>query len=220
MFALGAIEKTEAQYRAVGRYLTQMRKVHLKVLAGKSPKGPSIPFEWVSDSTRWPMRPITFISTGDALTDLATSYRRDPWADADIYIEIWLEKAALADIVYQETEEYAVPLMVSRGYSSTSFVAGAAKEIATKDKPVHVYYFGDHDPSGKDIPRVIEKGLTEVAPDADIDFQTVAVTSEHIETYALPTRPPKPGDSRTRKFMGPAVDLDALPGEVLRPAGS
>ena len=42
------------------------------------------------------------------------AYRRAIWDDQDVYVEIWLEKDALAGVVYDETEKWDVPFMVTR----------------------------------------------------------------------------------------------------------
>jgi len=55
--------------------------------------------------------------------------------------------------------------MVTRGYPSLSFLYTAAETIAAQDKPIYLYYFGDHDPSGVDIPRKVEKDLREFVTD-------------------------------------------------------
>jgi hypothetical protein len=34
---------------------------------------------------------------------LATAYRRDLWKDAEHYVEIWVEKDALAGVLVEET---------------------------------------------------------------------------------------------------------------------
>ena len=43
-----------------------------------------------------------------------------------------------------------VPLMVTRG-SRSSYLHEAAEAMRHQEKPVFLYYFGDHDPSGLDI---------------------------------------------------------------------
>ena len=83
-------------------------------------------------------------------------------------------------------------------------------------KPVFAYYFGDHDPSGRDITRATEAGLREFAGDAEIHFERVAVTEEQIKRLRLPTRPTKKTDSRFKSFRGGSVEVDAIPPAVLR----
>ena len=138
------------------------------------------------------------------------------WHENDAYVEVWLEKDALAGVLYELTEEFDVPLMVTRGYSSLSFLHSAADQISAQDKPTYLYYFGDMDPSGLDIPRVVEERLTEFAPDAEIHFERVAVTDDHIARWNLPTRPTKKTDTRSKSFRGESVELDAIPPAELR----
>lgn len=114
------------------------------------------------------------------------------------------------------TREYDVPLMVSRGYSSLSFLYSAAQSIQYEYKPAHIYYFGDYDPSGVDIPRNIQARLEEFAPHSDITFEIVAVTPEQIEDLQLPTRPTKKTDTRSKGFEGESVEVDAIEPEDLR----
>ena len=92
----------------------------------------------------------------------------------------------------------------------------AAEAIAAKNKPAFLYYFGDHDPSGCDITRAVERGIREFAPESEISFQRVAVTREQIEAWDLPTRPTKQTDSRSKNFDGESVEVDAIPPARLR----
>jgi hypothetical protein len=83
-------------------------------------------------------------------------------------------------------------------------------------KPVYLYYFGDYDPSGVDISRHIEERLRALAPDAEIHFIRVAVNQDQIAEMNLPTRPTKPTDSRSKKFAGESVEVDAIDPHRLR----
>ncbi len=106
--------------------------------------------------------------------------------------------------------------MVSRGFSSVTFLHSAAETIEANGKPAYLYYFGDHDPSGRLIPQVIERRLREFAPDAEIHFEQVAVLSEQIVQWNLPTRPTKRGGTHSRDFEGDSVEVDAIPPSDLR----
>lgn len=201
----GVVPKTEAAYKStVGRLLTRMR------LDGE------VPFEWVADNTRWVRKSASFANLGDMLRRSQDLYRRDLWASQDAYVEVWLEKEALAGVLFDVTDEWDVPLMVTRGYPSLTYVASAAEAIRDVAKPAHLYYFGDHDPSGVDIPRSVEARLRELAPAAEITFSVVAVTAEQIVSLGLPTRPTKATDSRSRNFAGESVEVDAIPAPTLR----
>lgn len=199
------IAKTEAEYKqTVVRLLTAMRR------AGE------LPFGWVADNTRWMRKPLTYSSLEDMLALTAETYRRALWSDQDVCTEIWLEKDALAGVLYQETERYDVPLMVTRGYPSLSYLYEAAEAIGAHAKPAFLYYFCDFDPSGLDITRTVEHGIREFAPGADMYLERVAVTQEQIETLKLPTRPTKKTDSRSKNFSGESVEVHAISFPVLR----
>ena len=57
--------------------------------------------------------------------------------------------------------------------------------------PAYIYHLGDFDPSGVNAGEKIEQTLREMAPDADITFERIAVTPEQIAEWDLPTRPTK-----------------------------
>ena len=62
----------------------------------------------------------------------------------------------------------------------------------------------------------IEETLREMAPDADISFERIAVTLEQIEEWNLPTRPTKTSDTRAKDFGEVSVELDAIDPNQLR----
>ena len=205
LVSAGVIGKTESEYNCtVVRLLTQMR------LDG------SIPFHWIADNTRWMRKPETHSDLKSMLEITVATYRRALWLDQPVYVEIWLEKDALSGVVYRITSKWDVPLMVTRGYPSLSFLYNAAEAIEAEEKPAYLYYFGDWDPSGVDIPRVIEKRLGELAPGAEIHFERVAVSPDQVGLWDLPTRPTKKTDTRSKSFQGASVELDAIPPNDLR----
>jgi hypothetical protein len=198
------VEKTEAGYTKVQTDLVKMRQDR------------SLPYSWLADNTRWQRRPRTFNSVQDALEDTARFYRKSLWADAGAYVEIWLEKDALAGVVYPVTDLYDVPLMVARGYASLSFLHSAAEYIASIDVPTYIYHLGDFDPSGVNAGEKIDQTLKQMAPGADISFRRIGVTPEQIRDWNLPTRPTKASDSRSKGFGDISVELDAIPPQKLR----
>jgi hypothetical protein len=120
-------------------------------------------------------------------------------------------------VVTPITSQNDVPLMVSRGYASLSFLHSAAEYISEIEKPTYVYHLGDFDPSGQDAARAIEATLREMAPDAEIYFERLAVTRQQIEEWDLPSRPTKKSDTRAAKFGSDiSVELDAIPPDQLR----
>src|SRR6478609_2238384 len=200
----GIVEKSEAGYNKVQTDLVQMRK-----------EG-SLPYSWLADNTRWQRKPDTYDSVEQALQDTAKFYRKSLWADADCYVEIWLEKDALAGVVHPVTDKYDVPLMVARGYASLSFLYGAADYIKDLEVPTYIYHLGDFDPSGVNAAEKIEETLRALAPDAEIHFKRIAVTPTQIRNWELPTRPTKSTDTRSKGFDAVSVELDAIEPDKLR----
>ena len=200
----GITEKTEAGYTKVQTDLVLMRR------------SGALPYGWLADNTRWQRKPATYTSIQEALEETAKLYRKALWAQAGAYVEIWLEKDALAGVVYPVTSCYDVPLMVARGYASLSFLHSAAEHIRTRDVPIHVYHLGDFDPSGVNAGEKIEQTLRELAPEADISFERIAVTPAQITAWSLPTRPTKTTDSRAKGFGDISVELDAIEPGMLR----
>jgi hypothetical protein len=209
----GVIEKTEAEYQGtVIRLLTEMR------LDG------SIPFDWIVDESRRRRITETYNNVTEALEATTKFYRRSALRAADDYLEIWCEKEALSGVLWDVTSEYDVPLMVSKGMPSLTFLHGTFKEIyreAKAGKQSYIYQFGDHDPSGVLIPQTIESRLRELCEKhyclLDPIVKRVALTEDQIAQFNLPTRPTKrEGNRHADKFEGDSVELDALPPSELR----
>src|SRR5499426_3137062 len=157
-----------------------------------------------------------FSSVEQALRDTAAFYRKSLWTDADSYVEIWLEKDALAGVLYPVTSMNDVTLMVARGYASFSFLYSAAEAIGELVVPTYIYHLGDFDPSGVNAGEKIEETLRAMAPDAEIYFERIAVTPEQIAEWNLPTRPTKASDTRSKGFGNISVELDAIDPNALR----
>jgi len=212
LVARGVIEKTERQYqKTVIRLMTEMR------LSGE------LPYDWVVDESRRVRITQTYDNVRDAIEQTAEFYRRSALAQSDAYVEVWSEKDALAGAMMEVTDEYDVPLMVSRGMPSLTFLHGSAVEIERAfrhSKRSYIYQFGDHDPSGVLIPQTIARRLTEMCEGLGCPPPTVkrvALTEAQIRRYRLPTRPTKrDGNTHAAKFVGDSVELDALPPHVLR----
>jgi hypothetical protein len=204
VMSMGLVPKTEAAYRVVQNRVLLMRR-----------RG-DLPYGWISDGTRWRIKPKTHSGVDAALADTAAFYRRALWQDQDVHLEIWSEKDAIRSVIEPITYEYDVPLMVARGFASESFLWATGQHIIDVDKYTVIYQLGDHDPSGVDSWRDIQTKLRKFAPGIEFGFERIAVTPEQIDRYRLPTRPTKKSDSRAGKFEGESVEVDALPSPVLR----
>ncbi len=201
--SLGAVEKTEAGYRQVGRQVLKLRR------SGR------LPYWWITDGTRYVIRPRTWSDLDSMLTDAAASYRRMLWSDQMVNVHIFTEKDAITGVIEDVCDEYDVPLGVLRGYASESFCWRVAESLPLHRR-THLYQLGDHDPSGVDAWRNFEDKVRGFAPAAPVEFQRLAVTPEQISGWSLPTRPTKKSDTRAAGFDGGSVEVDAIPPSTLR----
>ena len=206
LVSIGAIEKTQQEYHRLCHLLTVWRR--------------SGDIEWsaFSDNTRWRYGAETFDSVQEALRNTVQTYRKNLWSQQDHYVEAWCEKDAIASILLSVADDFGVKVFPFRGFASLSSLFVAAdtfKRMERAGKECHIFYFGDHDPSGVLIEPVAQRSLQKDFG-VTIDIERVAVTVAQIEQYKLPTRPTKKSDSRSRTFKGESVEVDAMSPRVLR----
>jgi hypothetical protein len=88
-----------------------------------------IDWEAIEDRGREPDVPGEWDSV-DELVDLAIRQFRLPrWADQPRYVELWVEKQALAGVLAPIARRNHVPLMVNKGYSSASAMKASADRM-------------------------------------------------------------------------------------------
>ncbi len=203
----GVVEKSQAGYRQVQQQLLRMRREN------------ALSWQFITDGTRWQRKPESFGDAESYIDRVVHLYRRDLWQGQNVRLEIWLEKDALADVIFDATEKWDVPLMVSRGQSSATFLYSAAKaaEHAHQTTGVETFIFTmyDYDAGGERAARTIRRELPEYAPNVPISFERLAVTTEQIEQWRLPQRPAKKSDPEAAKFGEVAVELDAIDPNML-----
>ncbi len=201
----GLVPKSEQGYSVVQRRALKMRR-----------RG-DLPYGWITDGSRLRLKPRTFSNAQAALENTARMYRKDLWIDQGLHVEVWTEKDAIRGVVSPITVEYDVPLMISRGFSSETFLYETAEDINAEGCPAVIYQLGDHDPSGVAAWDDIQRKLRDFVDDGiDVTFERIAVTPEQIIELGLPTRPTKQSDTRAAKFDGESVEVDAIPSSTLR----
>lgn len=201
------ITKNDGDYDKVQRQVLKLRR------AGR------MSYSAIADATRWIRKPRTYDSIEDALAETAALYRRDIWNQHPEHVEVWVEKDALAGVIYPITSMYGVPLMVSRGFSSETFAFEAAEAYAADGRPVHVYHLGDFDRSGVAAADDLRRKLTAFAAQAGVVvyFTRLGVTQEQISAWSLPTRAPKRNSPADRRWPCEfACELDAIEPARLR----
>lgn len=196
----GLVPKTEQGYAVVQRQALKMRRAGV------------LPYSWITDGSRLRLKPRSFSGAQAALENTALMYRRDLWIDQGVHVEVWSEKDAIRGVIFPVTAEYDVPLMISRGFSSETFLYETADDINCEGRPAVIYHLGDHDRDGVRAWEDIQRKMRRFVDDnIDLTFERVAVTPEQITALDLPTRPDK-----TNSGFGDCVEVDAIPSSALR----
>jgi hypothetical protein len=146
------------------------------------------------------------------------------WYKQPHYVEVWIEKQALADTFSSFLRGRDVRIVVNHGYSGWSFLYENCMrllDIKRIGKEIHILYFGDFDPSGDDMDEHLYNALHYFGL-GEIDFQRIAVTERQIEEFSLPPTPKNKetidkvnNDTRKNGFIRKygklyIVELDAL----------
>lgn len=207
LVARGYIPNNERSYKNIGSLINDGR------LAGL--------IDWysITDRTRNLRSNGHWDNPADVIASARYSYLLDKWEGQPNYVEVWVEKDALVDIVGQACRPLDTPYFSCRGYTSQSEMWSAAQRfIHQRDRENRIIiHLGDHDPSGIDMTRDIQERLWLFG--ADVEVKRVALTMNQIDTYNPPPNPAKLSDSRCGKYIEQFGDesweLDALEPKVI-----
>lgn len=203
----GIIPKTETAYKNLCGHLSKWRRSE------------EIAWSAFTDSTRWHIQQRTFEGVDDALETTVRTYRRNLWSTQPRYIEVWVEKDAIAGIVAKSANSFGVPVFVARGFASLSSLYDAAntfRNATDMGKTAIIYHLGDYDPSGVAAGESVLRAFRDDFK-VDLQFTRIAVTEEQIHRLNLPTRPTKLTDTRAKKWTGgECVELDSIPPTEIR----
>jgi len=144
-------------------------------------------------------------------------------ADQRYFLQMWIEKSTMDDVLKPVCERYGVDLVTGAGFQSITSVVSMLRQRNPLRKPARIFYISDFDPAGEGMPiataRQIEFWLPKYAPDLEIKLHHLALTGEQVLQYELPRTSIKESDLRRKGFEerhgSGAVELDAL--EALHP---
>jgi hypothetical protein len=156
----------------------------------------------------------------------AASFNIDLWSDQPTRVEVWVEKDALSDVVGRAAEPLDVPYLAAKGYISASTIWHAGyrrfRPHIEAGQNIVVIHLGDHDPSGIDMTRDIEKRLRLYAGtdnEEALQVRRIALNMDQVEEYNPPPNPAKQTDVRFEKYEAEFGDecweLDALEPQVI-----
>ena len=187
-----------------------------------------IPYEWIVDNIRSTIKPSSWSGLDDFVDTVSRSYRKDFWSSLPDYIHIFIEKDAMSGIVAPVTQEYDLSMSPIRGYVSDSYVHSLGTQWRQIEKPIHVFYMGDFDPSGFDLERDLADKLVEHSgrlinsdnlpfnegglivnsqhadPNANLPWCTwerLALNEDDFDNHDLFEIKPKQKDSRSKRFI-------------------
>ncbi|MBT6430242.1 MAG: hypothetical protein HOK30_21410, partial [Rhodospirillaceae bacterium] len=180
------VEKSEHGYRHVQYQITQMRRQPNDMAL-------SIPYGWITDSTRRGWHVDTFSGATDFLQRVAGLYRADLWESSDVYVEVWAESRSIAGVIEELCNDLAVSLYPAGGFASLTLIHDAAQAIKVQsghgEKDVKIIYIGDYDPAGVLIDQSIEKDLRKhLGFGIPLKFTRLAINPNQIDEYDLPTK--------------------------------
>ena len=203
------IPNTEKSYKRLGTIISDGR------LAGE------IDWDAIEDRARQPQTPAHWPSVREALEGRLRAFRLNRWEDQTKRVELWVEKDALAGVLWPIASRWHITLMVNRGYSSSSAMYESAARLQSGARPMQqkiVLYLGDHDPSGEDMVRDVRDRLVMFGVKG-LEVTKVALTMAQVRQYNPPPNPAKLTDSRAAAYVEEHGDesweVDALPPDVL-----
>jgi hypothetical protein len=210
----GFIENNVSQYQMLSKLLKHAR------LEG------AVPWEDIEDRVRTYHDLTGWHCSGNFTNywqqNLLTGYSRDLMQGQEAYLEIWIEKDALSRVFTNIAQEYTVPVVVCRGFSSVSFLNDYRNRLKhQKGREPVLLYFGDFDPSGVEMLKAMQVTFREELGLDNIQACRIALQAEDIDRYNLPHTPEaiKAKDTRTKRhtqlYGELAVELDALPPDIL-----
>jgi len=201
-------DSSEPNYNKCARLILGMRRSGL------------IPYKWIVDGTRVSDKPSSWSGLADYAEAVAESYRKDLWERQEDYIEVFVEKDAMSGIIQPVTRQYDIQLNPIRGFPSETFLWNIAQEWLAIDKPIHVYYLGDHDPAGLKIEDNLRSKLTEFSGKT-VFWKRLAITNEDFRSDLLGFQVKKKAAAGSwqpylEQYGDRCVEVDAIPAREIR----
>jgi len=153
---------------------------------------------------------------------LETRYLRRFWESQPAYVEVWVEKDALSQVISTAIHPFNTIIAPSRGYSSYSYLRDASNRIiAFTNEHATILHFADHDPSGLDMTRDLQDRLDRYCEGVKVEVKRMALTFDQVKEYDLIPNPTKLADPRSygysRLYGDECWELDAIePDELMR----
>lgn len=202
----GAIPNTTSAYKRLSSVIAQARR------DGTFPD--------LIDSTREVHRPPAYADVPDMLRRMPPSFRLDRTRGQQANLYVAAEKDTLRVQFTGWLEDYGIPVVIARGFSSQSYVQEVAEAVRADGRRSVLLYVGDLDASGEDI----ERDWLERTACWD-RVERVALNMAQVRARGIPAAVGKRTDSRWPAFAArhgldvrrPVQwEVEALPPDELR----
>jgi len=206
LVARAYIANTERDYKNLGTLVTKGRMAGL------------ISWQAVEDRLRGHKVTHTQEDTDQLIRDLPWYITFDQWARQEHYVEVWVEKEALGNVIQRACNPLQVTHMSCKGYMSASAAWRAGRRFKRKldeGKQCHLIHLGDHDPSGIDMTRDNQERV-DLFSEAQglVDVHRIALNMHQVDEFDPPPNPAKESDSRAAGYVAvygrTSWELDAL----------
>lgn len=209
-------KNAEPNYNALGNLISDGRMAGL------------IDWDAIVDRSRGSVANPHWTKPSQILSATVNQYSTDKWAEQPNYVEVWVEKEALEDVLARACKPLDVRFFACKGYTSQSAMWEASQRLVeqrSEGKNVHIIHLGDHDPSGIDMTRDIFDRLStfvghnEKWNDEPVTVHRIALNMNQVHQYNPPPNWAKVTDSRFKSYQETFGDesweLDALEPTVL-----
>lgn len=208
--ARGLIENSERSYKNLGNLVNDAR------IAGR------LPWDGIEDRGREHTMPYVQDDIPSIFEGIEHHYAPNLWENQENYVEAWIEKEALGNVLERPCRRWDVPYMSCKGYLSASAAWRAGErfeEAKDAGKTCYLLHLGDHDPSGIDMTRDNDSRLELFSNQSGVIVKRLALNMDQVRQYRPPPNPAKITDSRAedyiRKFGNESWELDALEPSVI-----
>jgi hypothetical protein len=196
LVARGHIENSVKSYKRIGNLINNAR------LAGL------LDWNMIEDRGRETNFLNHWTNPAEIVRDASRWFRTYKWEGQRNYCEVMVEKDALSGILLPVCQDLDIRFTANKGYNSSSAMYEMGKRLHRISNnsdidEIHIFYFGDHDPSGIDMTRDIGErfSLFTYGEVTRVNVHRLALNWDQIEQWQPPENRAKQKDSRYQAYV-------------------
>lgn len=172
LYGKGKLKNSKSAYQSLSRVFLKARELGY------------LDWDIIEDRHRQILKRTTYSDFDTAFDILCKYYRKDSMLLQNNYVEVWVEKDAVAGIVYDLTYGLDVLLLVGKGFVSGTHLKKASDRFKEIDKPITILYISDYDCEGEFFKRKAEEKLKEYGCE-NVRIKKILLTKPQIKKYKL-----------------------------------